>query len=143
MASMILGRLSANRITAIFHIHHTVRFLAIVGGSGFLIFLTLAVQIPAEHKNWALFATCLAFTFAGCGTSLMAPTFYTAGNRRSPLPSAVVVGQLAFVNNAVILVLKTTIAWVAQFTGSLAIALAIPGALLITVAYFARAVKAD
>jgi hypothetical protein len=54
-----------------------------------------------------------------------------------------VVGQLAFVNNAVILVLKTTIAWVAQFTGSLAIALAIPGALLITVAYFARAVKAD
>ena len=73
----------------------------------------------------------------------MAPTFYTAGNRRSPLPSAVVVGQLAFVNNAVILVLKTTIAWVAQFTGSLAIALAIPGALLITVAYFARAVKAD
>ena len=73
----------------------------------------------------------------------MAPTFYTAGNRRSPLPSAVVVGQLALVNNAVILVLKTTIAWVAQFTGSLAIALAIPGALLITVAYFARAVKAD
>ena len=143
MASMILGRLSANRITAIFHIHHTVRFLAIVGGSGFLIFLTLAVQIPAEYKNWALVATCLAFTFAGGGTSLMAPTFYTAGNRRSPLPSAVVVGQLAFVNNAVILVLKTTIAWVAQFTGSLAIALAIPGALLITVAYFARAVKAD
>jgi MFS family permease len=143
MATMISGRLGANRITKVLHIHHAVRFLAITGGAGFLLFLTIAVQIPSEHKNWALLATCLAFIFAGGGTSLLAPSFLAAGDRRSPLPSAVVVGQLAFLNNIAIFILKTTIAWVAQFTGSLAIALAIPGALLISAAYFARAVKED
>ena len=74
---------------------------------------------------------------------MLAPSLLAAGDRRSPLPSAVVVGQLAFLNNIAIFILKTTIAWVAQFTGSLAIALAIPGALLISAAYFARAVKED
>lgn len=143
MIAMIAGRLGANRITKRFHIHHTVRFLALVGGLGFLIFLTIAVNIPDEHKNWALAATCLAFAFGGAGSSLMAPTFYTAGNSRSNLPSAVVMGQMGVVNNLVVFFLKACVAWTAQFSGSLAIALVIPAVLLISASYFARVLKVD
>jgi len=143
MIAMITGRLGANQITQRFHIHHTVRFLALVGGIGFLTFLTIAVNIPASHKHWALAATCIAFIFAGAGSSLMAPTFYTAGNRRSSLPSAVVVGQMGVINASAVFILKACVAWTAQFTGSLAIALTIPAAMLISAAFFARAVKID
>jgi MFS family permease len=143
MIAMIAGRLGASRITQRFHLHHTVRFLALVGGFGFLVFLAIAVHIPASHKHFALAATCIAFIFAGAGSSLMAPTFYTAGNRRSSLPSAVVVGQMGVVNNMAVFILKACVAWTAQFTGSLAIALTIPAAMLISAAFFARAVKID
>ena len=143
MIAMITGRLGANRITQSFHIHHTVRFLALVGGFGFLLFLATAVHIPASYKHIALAATCIAYIFAGAGSSLMAPTFYTAGNRRSSLPSAVVVGQMGVINASAVFLLKACVAWTAQFTGSLAIALTIPAAMLISAAFFARAVKID
>jgi hypothetical protein len=140
---MIAGRLGANRITKRFHIHHTVRFLALVGGFGFLLFIAVAVNIPEEHKYWALAATCLAFAFGGAGSSLMAPTFYTSGNKRSNLPSAVLVGQMGVVNNVAVFILKACVAWTAQFSGSLALALTIPAILLISAAYFARVLKVD
>lgn len=143
MIAMIAGRLGANRITKRFHIHHTVRFLALAGGLGFLVFLAIAVNIPAEHKNWALASTCLAFAFGGAGSSLMAPTFYTAGNSRSNLPSAVLMGQMGVVNNLAVFFLKACVAWTAQFSGSLAIALVIPAVLLISASYFARVLKVD
>lgn len=143
MIAMISGRLGANRLSQIFHIHHTVRFLSLVGGTGFIIFLAIAVNIPSEHKYWALVATCIAFMFAGGGSSLLAPTFYTAGNRRSSLPSAVVVGQMGVVNNTAVFILKACVAWTAEFSGSLAIALVIPALMLIATAFFARVLKVD
>jgi MFS family permease len=143
MIAMIAGRLGANRLSQIFHIHHTVRFLSFAGGTGFIVFLALAVNIPSEHKYWALVATCLAFTFAGAGSSLLAPTFYTAGNRRSALPSAVVVGQMGVVNNTAVFILKACVAWTAEFSGSLAIALVIPALMLIATAFFAKVLKVD
>jgi len=143
MIAMISGRLGANRLSQIFHIHHTVRFLSLVGGTGFIIFLAIAVNIPSEHKYWALFATCIAFMFAGGGSSLLAPTFYTAGNRRSSLPSAVVVGQMGVVNNTAVFILKACVAWTAEFSGSIAIALVIPALMLIATAYFAKVLKVD
>jgi MFS family permease len=143
MIAMIVGRLGAKRITQRFHIHHTVRFLGLIGGLGFLIFLAIAVNIPEEHKHLALAFTCIAFAIGGAGSSLMAPTFYTAGNKRSKLPSAVVVGQMGVVNNLSVFLLKACVAWTAQFSGSLAIALSIPAVLLISAAYFARVLKLD
>ena len=143
MIAMISGRLGANRLSQIFHIHHTVRFLSLVGGTGFIIFLAVAVNIPSDHKYLALVATCIAFMFAGGGSSLLAPTFYTAGNRRSSLPSAVVVGQMGVVNNTAVFILKACVAWTAEFSGSLAIALVIPALMLIATAYFAKVLKVD
>lgn len=143
MIAMIIGRFSAGTLAKRFHIHHTIRFFALVGGGGFLAFLTVTVHIPSEHKYLALFTSCISFAFAGMGTSLMAPTFYTAGNRRSSLPSAVVVGQMGVVNMIAVFILKAAVAWTAQFTGSLAIALTIPALMLMSATFFAHAVKTD
>ena len=141
MIAIITGRLNAGKLAERFHVHHMVRVLAIFGGGGFLAFLTISVQIPAEQKNIALVTTCVAFAFAGLGSSIITPSFFTAANQRSPLPSAVVIGQIGVVNMIAMFILKAVVAWTAQFTGSLAIALSIPGLMLMAAALFARAVK--
>jgi len=141
MIAIIIGRLNAGTLAKRFHVHHMVRFLAIFGGGGFLTFLAITVQIPAEHKHIALATICVAFAFAGIGSSVITPSFFAAANRRSPLPSAVVIGQLGVINIIAVFILKGIVAWTAQFTGSLAIALTIPALMLIAAAFFARALK--
>ena len=143
MIAIITGRLNSGKLAKRFHVQSMIRFLALFGGGGFLVFLALTVQIPADHKNIALATTCIAFAFAGIGSSVITPSFFAAANQRSPLPSAVVIGQLGVVNVFSIFLLKAVVAWTAQFTGSLAIALTIPALMLMAAAYFARAVKAD
>lgn len=143
MIAIITGRLNSGKLAKRFHVQRMIRFLALFGGGGFLIFLAITVQIPADHKNIALATTCLAFAFAGIGSSVITPSFFAAANQRSPLPSAVVIGQLGVVNVFSIFLLKAVVAWTAQFTGSLAIALTIPALMLMAAAYFARAVKVD
>jgi MFS family permease len=143
MIAIIMGRLNAGKLGVRFHVHHMVRFLAVFGGGGFLVFLAITVQIPAEHKSIALATTCIAFAFAGIGSSVITPSFFAAANRRSSLPSAVVIGQMGVVNVSSVFVIKAVVAWTAQFTGSLAVALAIPALMLIAAAFFARALKVD
>lgn len=143
MIAIIAGRLNSGNLAKRFHVQRMIRFLALFGGGGFLVFLAITVQIPAEHKNIALATTCIAFAFAGIGSSVITPSFFAAANQRSPLPSAVVIGQLGVINVFSVFVVKAVVAWTAQFTGSLAIALTIPALMLTAAAYFARAVKAD
>lgn len=143
MIAIITGRLNSGKLAKRFHVQRMIRFLALFGGGGFLVFLAITVQIPADHKNIALATTCIAFAFAGIGSSVITPSFFAAANQRSPLPSAVVIGQLGVVNVFSIFLLKAVVAWTAQFTGSLAIALTIPALMLMSASYFARAVKAD
>jgi MFS family permease len=143
MIAIIAGRLNSGKLAKRFHVQRMIRFLALFGGGGFLVFLAITVQIPADHKNIALATTCIAFAFAGIGSSVITPSFFAAANQRSPLPSAVVIGQLGVINVFSVFLLKAVVAWTAQFTGSLAIALTIPALMLMAAAYFARAVKAD
>lgn len=141
MIAIIIGRLNAGSLAKRFHVHHMIRFLALFGGGGFLTFLAITVQIPADHKNIALTTICIAFAFAGIGSSVITPSFFAAADQRSPLPSAVVIGQLGVVNIIAVFLLKAVVAWTAQLTGSLAVALTIPAVMLIAAAFFARAVK--
>ena len=143
MIAIITGRLNSGKLAKRFHVQRMIRFLAIFGGGGFLVFLAITVQIPEEHKNIALATTCIAFAFAGIGSSVITPSFFAAANQRSPLPSAVVIGQLGVINVFSVFVVKAVVAWTAQFTGSLAIALTIPALMLMAASYFARAVRAD
>ena len=50
---------------------------------------------------------------------------------------------MGVVNVIAVFILKATIAWTAQFTGSIAIALTIPALMLMATAFFTRAIKTD
>ena len=143
MIAVIIGRLGAKKLEEKFSIVSIIRVLSISSGLGFILFLLLASWFSSIHQMTAFIFTCLAFTCAGAGSSLMSPTFYTAANNRSKLPSAVVVGHLGAVSNSLVFLSKAIVAWTAQLTGSLTTALLIPGVLMFSTAFFARATKND
>jgi hypothetical protein len=64
----------------------------------------------------------------------------TAANARSKHPASVVIGHVGVANIILAFILKWVVAWTAQAT-SLTIGLLIPGILLLTVPFFAKALK--
>ncbi len=138
--TMIIGRLSANRLFAKYTIEKLVRRGAILSGVSFTITIFLSRALNESHKGAALLILCIGFSVAGLGSSFLAPIFMSAANARTPLPSSVVVGHIGVVNNSLMFGFRWVIAWIAQFF-SLSIALAIPALMLLAVPYFAKAVK--
>jgi MFS family permease len=138
---MIIGRLSIQRLTARYQLHQLARVLTLVAGIGFVTTISIATHLPAEAiwTSYGLFL--LAFALAGIGSSILGPTFTAAANRRSPNPSAVVVGQLGVANNVITTVLKWLVAGVIGATGSIALAMMIPGVLMIIAAFFTPVIK--
>lgn len=138
---MIIGRLSIQHLTARYQLHQLARVLTLVAGIGFVTTISIATHLPAEAiwTSYALFL--LAFALAGIGSSILGPTFTAAANRRSPNPSAVVVGQLGVANNVITTVLKWLVAGIIGATGSIAMAMMIPGVLMIIAAFFTPVIK--
>ena len=140
---MIAGRLLVHRFLKHAPLNIWVKRAALFAGFGFAGCITVATQLPESLKWWSYALFILGFAMAGLGSSFTAPSFFAAANRRSKLPSAVVVGQFGVVNTVLIFVIKWIVAWTIQFSGSTALALMIPAALMIAGAYFTQALKAD
>ena len=139
--AMIVGRLSIHRITRRVSLQKMVKIGSTVGGIGFIGFITASSLLVDHSKSAAYICAVLGFAIGGLGSSFLSPTLFTAANKRSSQPSAVVVGQMGVINAILVLCVKTIIAWTAQFTGSIAIALIIPGLMLISVAFMSRVTK--
>lgn len=138
---MIIGRLSIQRFTARFQVHQLARVLSLIAGIGFVTTISIATHLPAR-SSWTSYGLfLLAFALAGIGSSILGPTFTAAANRRSPNPSAVVIGQLGVANNVITTVLKWLVAGVIGATGSIALAMMIPGVLMILAAFFTPVIK--
>jgi uncharacterized membrane protein len=54
-----------------------------------------------------------------------------------------VVGQFGAVNSVLTFCLKWIVAWTIQFTGSIALAMMIPAALLVATVFFVNAIQED
>jgi fucose permease len=139
--AMIVGRLGIHKVTPYISLQKMVKIGSIVGGAGFIGFITASSLLVDYSKSAAFICAVLGFGIGGLGSSFLSPTLFTAANKRSAQPSAVVVGQMGVVNAILVLLVKTVIAWTAQFTGSIAIALIIPGLMLISVAFMSRVTK--
>jgi MFS family permease len=139
--AMIVGRLSIHKITRTVSLQKMVKIGSSVGGVGFIGLITLSSLLVDHSKSAAYICAVLGFAIGGLGSSFLSPTLFTAANKRSTQPSAVVVGQMGVINAILVLCVKTIIAWTAQFTGSIAIALIIPGLMLISVAFMSRVTK--
>lgn len=138
--AMILGRLSVHRITKFIGIARLIRLCTIIGGTTFIISVTLGVQFSRTSPVAGFTMVAVGSFIGGLGASFLAPTFMHAANRRSKAPGSVVVGQLGAISTVFVLLIKPIIAWTAQAT-SIAVALVIPGAMLIAVSFLATAVK--
>ena len=138
---MIVGRLSVRRLTEKYVMHQLARVMTLIAGIGFVASISIATHLPADSKwiSYGLFL--LGFSLAGIGSSILGPTFTAAANRRSPNPSAVVIGQLGVANNVITTVLKWFVAGVIGATGSIALAMMIPGVLMILASLFTPVIK--
>lgn len=140
---MIAGRLSINKIPASLPIHRLAKYSTLVAGIGFMVTISVATHLPESAKwiSYGLFL--LGFSLAGIGSAILGPSFTAAANRRSPNPSAVVIGQLGVANNVLTTALKWLVAGVIGATGSIALALMIPAGLMIVAAFFTSALKTN
>ncbi len=143
MATMIVGRLYIQKLLLRAPLEAWVKRGALLAGLGFGGSIILATHLPASMLWWSYSLFILGFLIGGLGTSFLAPSFFAAANRRSNLPSAVVVGQFGVVNAVLIFVVKWIVAWTIQFTGSLALAMMIPTAMVLLSLFFIHSVKED
>lgn len=139
--AMIVGRLGQHRLTPYISLQQLIKIGSVVGGVGFIGFIIASQLLVDYSKTAAYICALIGFTIGGLCSSILSPTFFTAANKRSNQPSAVVVGQMGVINAILVLFVKTIIAWTAQFTGSIAVAMIIPGLMLISVAFMSRAAK--
>jgi len=139
--AMIVGRLGQHRITPYVSLQQQIKYGSVIGGVGFIGFILASSLLVDNSKIAAYICTLIGFSIGGLFSAILSPTFFTAANKRSSQPSAVVVGQMGVTNAILTLIVKTIIAWTAQLTGSIAIAMIIPGLMLISVAFMSRAAK--
>ena len=138
---MIFGRLTVQKILHRFHISQVARFSLLLAGLSFIVLISIATHLPPSAKWFSYALFLLAFATAGLGSAILGPSYTSAANRRSPHPSAVVVGQLGVVNNLLTTSLKWIVAGVVAATGSIALALMIPAALMIAASFFTDVLK--
>jgi MFS family permease len=141
MAMMILGRLNGVKISAKLGNYKMIRDFSLFGSIGFLLFIWPSHLLRESHQTLAFALSVLAFACAGFGCSTLAAAFLSAATSRSNLPSAVVLGQVGILLNSTSFFLKSIIAWVAQWTGSLAMALSIPAVIFLSARYFSKVTK--
>lgn len=139
--AMIVGRLGQHRITPYISLKQQIKYGSVIGGVGFIGFILASSLLVDYSKTAAYICTLIGFAIGGFFSAILSPTFFTAANKRSSQPSAVIFGQMGVINAILTLIVKTIIAWTAQLTGSIAIAMIIPGLMLISVAFMSHAAK--
>lgn len=138
--AMITGRLTVHRVTVHIGIERLVRLSVITGGVTFIVAVTVGVQVSKSFPTLGFAIVTFGMFIAGLGASFLAPIFLGAANRRSKAPGSVVLGQLGAVNTIFVFICKGIIAWTAQLT-SIGVALMIPAAMLIAVAFTTKTLK--
>ena len=137
---MIFGRFTVHYLLPRFTLERLAVYASLLAGTSFLMSIFLARTLFASNQDMAFLVICIGFSLAGLGSSFLGPTFMTAANSRSQHPASVVIGHVGVANIILAFILKWVVAWTAQAT-SLSIGLLIPGILLLTVPFFAKAFK--
>lgn len=140
MLAMIIGRLTIHKLTNRFTLSFLIQRFVVSGGAIFMASLILGVQISKSSLNLGFAIVAIGAFVGGLGASFLAPMIMDAANRRSNSSGAVVVGQLGAINVFQIFIIKFIIAWTAQIT-SVGVALLIPGAMLIGLAFLAKTIE--
>lgn len=128
--AMIIGRLNLHNLLPRYTIDFLVVRASLLSGLSFLAGIIAVSIVGTSNQTLVLIILSISFTFAGLGSSFLAPSVMNAANTRSKLPSSVVIAQMGLINMCIIFVMRWVIAWTAQTT-SLTFALCIPAAMLL------------
>jgi hypothetical protein len=134
---MIIFRLNVQRLHKAFSEAQLLKFLPLLGGIGFIVFIPLGTIVAENSTNFGFALALIGFALAGFGSSILAPTFFGIAFRTSSLPSSVVVAQLGLISAVVTFFIKIVISWVAQAT-SVTVALMIPALMLLATSRFSH-----
>jgi MFS family permease len=138
MSAMIIGRLSYQKFRGDRSDKEIVQPFVITGGTVFLASLFLGLQIKDSNLFLGFAILCLGFFLTGLGISFAGPLFFGYASLRSDKPAGVAVAELGALNQIMAFFVRGVISIVAGAL-SLPIALIIPGAMLIFVAFFVAA----
>jgi len=138
MGAMVIGRLTYSRIKGDRSAKELVQPFVVMGGTIFLACLSLSMQIKESNLALGYSVFCLGFLLSGFGISFVGPLFFGYASARSGKPGGVVVAELGAVNQVLTFIGRAVISLVAG-AATLPIAMAIPGVMLILVAFFVAA----
>jgi hypothetical protein len=138
MGAMIIGRLTYARIKGDRSDKELVQPFVVMGGTIFLTSLALSMQIKESNLVLGYTIFCLGYLLTGFGISFVGPLFFGYASARSNKPGGVAVAELGAVNQVLTFIFRGLISFVAG-AATLPIAMAIPGVMLILVAFFVSA----
>jgi len=137
ISAMISLRLTMHLLLNHFTERTLLRFIPLIGGTGFIIGILSGTYISHHNRTLGFTISLIGFMFGGFGSSFIAPVFFGIAFRKSSLPGSVVVAQLGLINAVLTFAVKIVISWVAQAT-SVTVALMIPGLMLYGVVYISK-----
>lgn len=138
MTSMIIGRISFQRLKGERSDKEIVQPLVVMAGTVFLISLFLGMHFHQNSPKLGYTLFCLGVAITGIGISFVGPLFFGYASARSPKPGGVAIAELGALNQVLTFMGRGVISVVAGVT-SLPIAMTIPAVMLIGVAFFVAA----
>ena len=138
MTSMIIGRISFQRLKGERSDKEIVQPLVVMAGTVFLISLFLGMHFHQNSPKLGYALFCLGVAITGIGISFVGPLFFGYASARSPKPGGVAIAELGALNQVLTFIGRGVISVVAGVM-SLPIAMTIPAVMLIGVAFFVAA----
>jgi MFS family permease len=124
-AAIVIGRFSADRITARIGVERLVRWGCILMAAGMGIGPSASQALVDVDRELAFIVAAIGFFVAGLGTSAMSPIFTAAAALVKELPPSVTLARMAMVQQGLIWGLKALLAFTAG-AASLHVALLLP-----------------
>lgn len=112
--SMIIGRLSIDRITKRMHISHMAMWGSVLGLIGITGGVLLGPVLIQQSLFFGLIALCLFWVLVGLGSAAMVPSFFSAAGHVKGLSTAQALSRMSFANTIIFFVGKGTFGAVAE-----------------------------
>lgn len=129
--AMIVGRLSIDRLTRVYHISTLAYWGGIIGGSSLLLGVFAAANIGQTNPYLAMLTASFFFAIAGLGTAPMVPSFFSGAGHVRGLTTAQTMARMSLVSQVTMLLAKIGMGAAVE-AATIVFAFIIPAGMLIT-----------
>jgi MFS family permease len=112
--SMIIGRLSIDRVTKYIHISQMAMYGAVAGLIGIVGGVVLGPILVAQNLALGLVAVCFFWMLLGLGSAAMVPSFFSAAGHVKGLSTAQALSRMSFANTIIFMAGKSAFGALAQ-----------------------------